>query len=56
MPTSQELRDEADASERLASVMSYARDKEWLKDKAKALREQAERQERTSHRPRGSED
>jgi hypothetical protein len=52
MPTPSELREEADAAERLSVVLSYARDKQWLLEKAEALRQQADRQEQTTHRPR----
>jgi hypothetical protein len=52
MPTPRELRDEAVATERLARMVSFGPDRQWLTDKAEALRHQAERQEQTAHRPR----
>lgn len=52
MTSPRELREEADASERLASVVSYLRDKQWLLEKARTLRDQADRQEQTARRPR----
>jgi hypothetical protein len=50
MPTSDELREEADATDRLARLVSYAPDKAWLNEKAEALRRQAERQDQTGFR------
>lgn len=52
MPTPEELRKEADDAEAMARMVSYAPDKRWLLEKAEALRQQADRQERTAHRPR----
>lgn len=48
MPTPQELRNEAAEADELAKLVSYAPDKQWLKDKAEALRHHAECQEKTS--------
>lgn len=50
MPTSQELRKEAEATEALARLVSYAPDKAWLRDKAAALRREADRQEQLARR------
>jgi hypothetical protein len=52
MPTPEELREEARAAEEMARVVSYAPDRRWLAAKAEALRQQADRQEQTAHRPR----
>lgn len=55
MPTPQELREEADATEALARLVSYGPDKAWLIEKAEALRREAERQEGVAKRPNGSD-
>ena len=51
-PDPAQLRAEADASERLAAVVSYAPDKQWLMAKARELRHRADRIEQTSMMPR----
>ncbi|HEY9217425.1 MAG TPA: hypothetical protein VIO94_05200 [Phenylobacterium sp.] len=51
MPSSQELREEADSADRLARLVSYAPDKKWLTDKAKALRQTADRQDEKNTPP-----
>jgi hypothetical protein len=48
--TSQELRDEAKATDDVADLVSYAPDRQWLKDKAEALRHEADRQEQCARR------
>ena len=50
MPTPEELRQEADAAEAMARLVSYAPDKSWLQDKAAALRHEADRQEQIARR------
>jgi hypothetical protein len=46
--TSNELRAEADRTETMARIVSYARDREWLLAKAAVLRHQAVRLEERS--------
>lgn len=50
MPTPHELRQEAEATDALARLVSYAPDKAWLHDKAEALRREADRQEQIARR------
>jgi hypothetical protein len=50
--TPEDLRKEAEAAERMARVVSYQRDKEWLAAKAAELRRLAERMEARSWEPR----
>ncbi|MEW5683537.1 MAG: hypothetical protein AB1942_01320 [Pseudomonadota bacterium] len=50
MPTPQELRQEAEATEKMARLVSYGPDKAWLHDKAEALRREADRQEQIAKR------
>lgn len=50
MATPKELREEAEATDEIARQVSYAPDKRWLKDKAEALRRQADRQEQVARK------
>ena len=49
--TPEELRKEANATEFMARLVSYGRDKEWLTAKAAELRRQADRMEERSWEP-----
>ncbi len=50
MPTPEELRKEAEATEAMAKLVSYGPDKAWLNEKAEALRREADRQEQIAKR------
>lgn len=49
--TPNDLRNEADATDQLARLVSYAPDKAWLTDKAAELRRQADALERSPAGP-----
>lgn len=51
--TPEQLRREADEAETLSRVVSYARDKAWLGDKAAELRRQADLLEQGAWPPEG---
>jgi hypothetical protein len=51
MASAKELREKAEAAEAIARMVSYAPDKQLLKERAKALRREADHQEQASRRP-----
>jgi hypothetical protein len=51
MASAKELREEAEAAEAIARMVSYGPDRQSLKDRAEALRREADRQEQRARRP-----